>query len=68
MPKKLLVSEQARRAVLDSDLSRYEIAKRAGLRESVLTRFVHGGHVTTATLDALQPVLGLTLTAKRKGA
>ena len=51
-------------------MSRYQIAKQAGIAESTLSRFVTGkGSLNLDTLDALADVLGVRLVcgrAKRK--
>jgi len=47
-------------------LSRYEIAKRSGVSEATLSRFVNGQQgLSTDTLDKLANVLGLELVARQ---
>jgi len=55
------LSDEIRRAIQSSGLSRYEIAKRSGVQQSALSRFVRGEGLSTASLDRLAPVLGLHL-------
>ena len=62
MATQTTLSEQLRRAVDASGLSRYEICKRCGLPQSTLSRFMHGRPITMATADTLAAVLGLRLT------
>ncbi len=52
-------------AIESSSLSRYEIAKRAGVTEASLSRFVNGK--TTLSIESIEkiaPVLGLELVLK----
>jgi transcriptional regulator with XRE-family HTH domain len=43
-------------------MTRYEIAQRSGVSESILSRLINGhGGITVSTLDKLAPVLGLRL-------
>lgn len=56
-------TEELRMIVRDCGISRYEIAKRTGLSQGGLAAFMAGGDVTTRTLDALAPVLGIRLVA-----
>ncbi len=63
----MTTTEQLRRIIRTCGMSRYEISKRSGVAESVLSNFMSGGRgITTDTLDKLAPALGLTLTAKPK--
>ena len=57
-------SNQIRRAILDSGLSRYRIALESGVEEASLCRFMQGGGVTTTTLDAVGKVLRLSVGSK----
>jgi transcriptional regulator with XRE-family HTH domain len=62
------LSDQIRRAVDASGLSRYRISKRLGVAESTLSRFMSGGGLSMENLDALADLLGLNIAAgKRKG-
>jgi len=59
---------QLRDAILDSDMSRYEIAKRAGLAYSQMSLFINGQRSLTLTSAAkIARVLGLELRPVRKG-
>ena len=65
--RQLQFSDQLRRAVNQSGLSRYEICKRAGLDQSVMHRFVHGqSGLSMTTIDAICEILGLRLVAEEK--
>ncbi|HEY8165137.1 MAG TPA: helix-turn-helix transcriptional regulator [Gemmatimonadaceae bacterium] len=57
--------EQLRTAIGKSLLSRYEIAKRSGVNEAALSRFVKGGSLTVETIERLAPVLGLELVLRK---
>lgn len=56
-------TEELRRIIESSGLSRYEIAKRSGVSQGTLSKLMTGLDVTTRTLDALAPILGLRLVA-----
>ena len=59
---------QLRDAILGSDMSRYEIAKRAGLAYSQMSLFINGQRSLTLTSAAkIARVLGLELRPVRKG-
>jgi transcriptional regulator with XRE-family HTH domain len=61
-------SDQLRRAVAASGLSRYRIAKLLGVSESLLSRFMAGKWLGQQTLDALAALLDLHVaTGKKKG-
>jgi transcriptional regulator with XRE-family HTH domain len=56
------VSEQLRRIIDGCGLTRYEIAKRTGVEQSQLSRFMAGERgLSTATLDALGKLLDLEI-------
>lgn len=56
------MSEQLRKAIEDCGLSRFELAKRSGVAESVLSRFVVSGReLRSGNLDQLCKTLGLRL-------
>jgi transcriptional regulator with XRE-family HTH domain len=60
--KRLKFSDQLRRAVDASGLSRYRIAKLLGVSESLLSRFMSGkGGLSLDTLDALAARLDLRI-------
>ena len=62
--RKTRFSDQLRRAVEQSGLSRYAICKRAGLDQSVLHRFMHGtSGLSVASIDTICEILKLRLTA-----
>ena len=55
------LSDQIRRAVDDSGLSRYRISKELGVAESTMSRFMSGkGGLSMEHLDALAELLGTT--------
>ncbi len=70
------ITAAVQRAIEESGLTRYAIAKASGVSEAALSRFMSGERgLTTATLDRLADVLQLELTThrdssghKRKGA
>ena len=63
------VSDQLRRIIQQSGMSRNQICLAADIDPSHLHRFVHGtGRLTNDTIDRLAPVLGLRLVSDtRKG-
>ena len=62
MPKRRIkLSDQIRRAVDASGLSRYRIAKEIGLAESTMSRFMAGSGLEMANLDRLADLLGLNI-------
>jgi transcriptional regulator with XRE-family HTH domain len=64
--KRLKFSDQLRRAVDGSGLSRYRIAQELGCAQSLLSRFMSGkGGLSLDTLDALAELLGLCVAAGR---
>jgi transcriptional regulator with XRE-family HTH domain len=52
---------ELRNAVRASELSRYEIARRSGVDEAALSRFVAGGSLRVESIEKLCPALGLYL-------
>ena len=63
------MEKQLKRALLSSKLSRYQIAREAGLSEAQLSYFVNGKRSLTLPAAAkLAKVLGLELVAKKKKA
>lgn len=62
-------SDQMRRAVDASGLSRYRICKELGIAESTLSRFMSGqGGLSMKSLDALADLLDLRITTARRHA
>lgn len=60
------VSEQLRKAMERSGMSRYEIAKRAGVEQSSLSRFFSGERgLSQDAIDALCALLRLNLAASK---
>ena len=56
-------SDQLRRIIAESELSRNQICIAAGIDPSQLHRFVHGtGRLTNDTIDKLGAAMGLRLT------
>ena len=65
--RRVKLSDQVRRAVDASGLSRYRIAKEIGMAESTMSRFMSGkGGLSLANLDALADLLGLDIVAPRR--
>jgi transcriptional regulator with XRE-family HTH domain len=60
------ITAVVRGAIENSDKSRYEIARLAGVSQAMLSLFVAGKRrgLSTTTLDRLAPVLGLSLSVK----
>jgi transcriptional regulator with XRE-family HTH domain len=68
--QKKRITTEIRNAIERSGISRYEIAKRSGVSQGVLSRFVNEkGSLTLDAIEALAPLLGITITAgaKKKG-
>ncbi len=55
-----------RESVDGSKLSRYEIAKRSGVDQAALSRFMNGGSLRLESIERLCPVLGLRLTITKQ--
>jgi transcriptional regulator with XRE-family HTH domain len=66
--KREKLSDQVRRAVDDSGLSRYAICKALGLAQATMSRFMNGkGLLSMEYLDALADLLDLNIiVGKRK--
>ena len=63
------LSDAVRKAINDSGLTRYRIAKDTGIDESALAKFYNGHRgITTDTLDRLGEYLGLRIVTDRKPA
>ncbi len=59
------LADRLRAAIEASPLSQYEISKRSGVSEGVLSRFMRGERgITLETLEKLAGPLGLELTLK----
>jgi transcriptional regulator with XRE-family HTH domain len=71
--KRLTLSDQIRRAVDDSGLSRYRICKVLGIAQSTMSEFMSGkSGLSLERLDALADLLDVNITKgkrqpKRKG-
>jgi transcriptional regulator with XRE-family HTH domain len=62
-----LLTDQLRRAIDDSGLTRYRIAKATGIDESALAKFYNGRRgLSMDALNALGEYLQLTITLGRK--
>jgi ribosome-binding protein aMBF1 (putative translation factor) len=55
------ISEQLRQAIDASGLTYYALAKRAGIKPSVITRFMANGTLQLTTVDRIATALGLAL-------
>ncbi|HEX4592261.1 MAG TPA: helix-turn-helix transcriptional regulator [Gemmataceae bacterium] len=61
------MSDQVRRAVDASGLSRYRISKEIGVAESTMSRFMSGqGGLSMENLDALAELIGLDIAGPRR--
>lgn len=66
MSKPTKISDQLRQAVEATEISRYEISRRTGIAQSILSRFVnHGAGLSLANIDKLGECLGLRIVAAR---
>lgn len=64
--KRVKLSDQVRRAVDTSGMSRYAICKAIGMDQSIMSRFMTGkGGLSMANLDALADLLGLRVVPHR---
>jgi hypothetical protein len=60
-------TDQLRRAVIDSGVSRYRISVESGIAESVLSRFVRGERgLNSDSIDRLMECLGLEIRPRRR--
>jgi len=65
--KRLKLSDQVRRAVDASGLSRYAICKALNMDQATMSRFMKGkGGLSMVNLDALADLLGLDVVAREK--
>jgi transcriptional regulator with XRE-family HTH domain len=63
----MTVSDQIKRAILDSDLTRYRIAQETGVDEATLSRFLSGERgLSMIAIDRLANFFGYKL-VKAKG-
>lgn len=66
-PIDMSLIEDLAAAVAASDLSRYEIAKRAGVDQAILSRLVSGERgVTLPVAERIAEAVGMTLELRRK--
>ena len=67
MKRSQLITDQLRKAIDDSGLTRYEIAKKSGIDESALAKFYNGHRgLSMDALNALGEFLQLKITLGRK--
>ena len=60
-------TDQLRRAIVDSGLTRYRISQESGIAESVLSRFIHGERgLNSDSIDRLMDFLGLEIRPRRR--
>lgn len=65
--KRMKLSDQIRRAVDASGMSRYRICKTLDIAESTMSRFMSGGWLGVENIDALADLLELDIvTGKRR--
>lgn len=65
--RRVKLSEQIRRAILGSGMSRYRLCKEIGLSPSTMSRFINGtGGLGMEMLDKLADVLDINLERKGK--
>jgi len=58
-------SEVLRNAIDEAGVCRAEVARRAGITEATMSRFMAGNQIRSAAFDALCGALGLKLTKRR---
>ncbi len=65
--KRVKLSDQVRRAVDASGMSRYAICKAIDMDQAIMSRFMTGkGGLSMANLDILADLLGLDVVAREK--
>ena len=65
--KRNTISQQLRDAILNAEISRYELSKRSGVGQGSLSRFVHEQQsLTLASIDKIGDVLKLHIESKRE--
>ena len=62
-----MILENLRKALEDSEKTRYRISQETGVSQTVLCRIANGGSCSVDTIDVLCEHLGLELVKKRKG-
>ena len=61
------LSDQLREAIVNADVSRYEISKATGVTQAALSHFVNRRRgVSVEAMDAVGLYLGLSITSRRK--
>jgi transcriptional regulator with XRE-family HTH domain len=61
------LADQVRAAIDESQLSRYEIAKRSGVDEASISRFMNErAGLSFVALEKLAPVIGLEIVVKQR--
>jgi transcriptional regulator with XRE-family HTH domain len=65
--KTISVSQQLRKAIETSALTRYRISKETGIAQSTLSEFVHGNRsLSLANVDKICELIKLELTQKKQ--
>ena len=60
--KQKKLSQQLREAILNAEISRYELSKRSGVGQGSLSRFIHKQQsLTLASIDKIGEVLELQI-------
>ena len=59
--------DQIRQAVLDADMTRYEISKQTGIDKASLSRFVHGERgLSDKAINLIGELLNLEIVVRKK--
>lgn len=67
MAKSIPFTDQIRQAVLNSEMTRYQISKLTGIDKAALSRFVNGERgLSLAAIDTLAELLGLEVKQKNE--
>ncbi len=62
-----MIMDQFRQAILDSDMTRYEMSKQTGVDNASLSRFVHGERgLSEEALNSLGKLLNLEIVVRKK--
>ena len=64
--KRAKLTDQIRRAVDASGMSRYRICKLLSITESSMSRFMAGGGLRIRQIDALAELLGLNIVSQKR--